>query len=392
MPSASQPFSKRADASVRRPEPARGAAHRPRLEPGHLQQHVRGGRADLARGPAHDPGDADRLLLGVADQQVIGREGPLDVVEGDQLLALAGPADHEAAARDQIEVVGVVRLAELEHHVVRDVDQRVDGPHAQGEEAPLHPAGRRSDRHVAEHPGTEAPAEVGVVDLHRDRLGGRGAGRGDLGRREREGKVERGSQVAGEPGDRHGVGPVGVDLEVPEHVGDDAEGVGERGARVGRDVEDADAGVVVAQAQLAAGAEHAVGELAADLAAADLHTSRHARAHRGERHEVAHRHVERTADDLDRTVTRVHVDQLHLVGVGVLAQGLDPPDHDAVPLGAEVGDRLDRGTEAVEGVADQDGVVGEGRELLEPGEERLHQNWLRKRTSVDMTSRMSDTP
>ena len=374
------------------PEAARGAADRPRLEPGHLEQHVRRGRADLTRRAAHDPGDADRLALGVADEQVVGRARALDIVEGHQALALLRPPDHQPTARHEVQVVRVVGLAELEHHVVRDVDERVDRPHPEREQAALHPVGRRADRDVAQHPGAEPSAQIGVGDLDRDRIGGRRPRGCDLRRRQRERQIERGRRVASQAGDRHRVRTIRVDLEVPEDVVHDTEGVGEGGSRVGGDVEDADAGVVVAQTELAAGAEHAVGELAADLAATDLHASRHGRAHGGERHQVAHGHVERTADDLDRTVTRVHVDQLHLVRVGVLAQGLDPPDHDAVPLGAEVGDRLDRGAEAVEGVADQVRVVGEGRELLEPGEERLHQNWLRKRMSVDMTSRMSDTP
>ena len=50
--------------------------------------------------------------------------------------------------------------------------------------------------------------------------------------------------------------------------------------------------------ELARRAEHAVRPLAPQLAALDLHAVRHHRAERGQRHEVADRHVERAAADL----------------------------------------------------------------------------------------------
>ena len=52
---------------------------------------------------------------------------------------------------------------------------------------------------------------------------------------------------------------------------------------------------VVAEAELAARAEHAVRPLAAHLAPADLQAVGHRRAEGGQRHEVADRHVERAA-------------------------------------------------------------------------------------------------
>jgi hypothetical protein len=41
--------------------------------------------------PAHDAGDAERGVAAVGDEQVLGIELPLDVVEGGQRLPRSGP-------------------------------------------------------------------------------------------------------------------------------------------------------------------------------------------------------------------------------------------------------------------------------------------------------------
>jgi hypothetical protein len=186
---------------------------------------------------------------------------------------------------------------------------------------------------------------------------------------------------------------------VVEDVGGDAEGLGDRGAE-GRAVatggrDDEDAAVVVAEAELPARAQHAVGPLAAHLAPGDLHPSGHDRAEGREGDQVALGHVEGTAGDLQGlAVAGVDIDQLDLVGVGVRAQGQHLRHDDAVEALADALDRLDRHAEVAHDVAEGDGVVvGEGRELPQPGEEDLHAgNCSRKRTSPVNISRMSSTP
>ena len=54
-----------------------------RLEPGGLERDHGGGVADLGVLPAHDAGEADGPVGGVADQEVVGGERALDVVERD---------------------------------------------------------------------------------------------------------------------------------------------------------------------------------------------------------------------------------------------------------------------------------------------------------------------
>ena len=64
-------------------------------------------------------------------------------------LALARPAHDERPAGHAREVEGVARLAQLEHHVVREVDDVVDRAHAHELEPVAQPRRRGADRHVA---------------------------------------------------------------------------------------------------------------------------------------------------------------------------------------------------------------------------------------------------
>ena len=63
-------------------------------------------------------------------------------------------ADPEPVAAERRQVVGVVRLAELEHHVVADVDDVVDRAHAGCGEPLGHPRRRRSDDDAGRAPST----------------------------------------------------------------------------------------------------------------------------------------------------------------------------------------------------------------------------------------------
>jgi hypothetical protein len=131
--------------------------------------------------------------------------------------------------------------------------------------------------------------------------------------------------------------------------------------------------VVGAQADLTGRAEHAVGPLAAHLAAADLHAARHGRADRGQRDQVAGLHVERPAGDLQRlAVTPVDVDEVDLVGVGVGPGGEHPGDDDAAEALAQHVERLDGQPEVGQALAQVGRVALDRREVTEPGEKDLH--------------------
>ena len=104
---------------------------------------------------AEDAGD-DQGALGVGDDQVVGAQGAVDAVEGDDVLAGAGAARDQPAAADLGGVEGVQRLAHGQHHVVGDVDHVVDGAHAGVREARLEPGRRLAHRDAADDAGAVA--------------------------------------------------------------------------------------------------------------------------------------------------------------------------------------------------------------------------------------------
>ena len=344
-----------------------------RMEPGHLQQHVGGGVVDLAGRAAHDPGQADRHVVAAADEQVVRREAPLDVVEGGERLVLAGRAHPEPGAGDLGEVVRVVRLPELEHDVVRHVDDVADRSHPEQREASGQLGITRPDRDVTDDASLEGPAAVGVEDLdgHRADAVTRSDGRRRV--RQHEGQPEASGQVAGDARDRHGIGPVGVDLEVVEDVRLDAHGLGEGRAGLQMRGEEQDPVVIAAEPQLVRGAQHPVRPDAGHLAPADLHAVRHHGADGGERDEVAGLHVERTAADLQGlAVARVHDDLVDLVGP-LDGPGLEHPgDDDAVQPLADPLELFDGHAEVAHLLPERDRVPLERSKVTQPREQDLH--------------------
>ncbi len=122
---------------------------------------------DLGVEAAHDAADADRDVVGVADQQIARGERAVLAVEGHQVLAVGRQADAEPTTAERVEVVGVVRLVQLEHHVVADVDDVADRAHPGGGEPALHPLGRLADLDAGDHRRRETGATVAVDELDR---------------------------------------------------------------------------------------------------------------------------------------------------------------------------------------------------------------------------------
>ena len=342
--------------------------------PGQLQEHVGGRGADLGRCSTHHPGDAHRSAGAVCDHAVAGAERAGDPVQGLDRFAVAPVAHHQLAVRHLGQVVGVAGLAELQHDVVGHVDHRRDRPHAGSDQALGHPPrrlGRRVD--ARQHPGDEAPAQVDVIDAHRRQLGRIGARRGHPRVGQGEGHPEVGGQVAGHPGHRQRVGAVGLHLQLDDHLGAQAERLAHRGAEGQVAAQVQDALVVVAEAQFLGRAEHAVGPFAAHLAAGDLHAVGHHRADRRQRHQDARLQVGGAAGDLQRLpVAGVDVDQADAVGVGVGPDVEHLGNDDALQVGANRLDRLDRQAQAAARLGDQRRVVGQVGELGHPGQNDSH--------------------
>ena len=222
---------------------------------------------------------------------------------------------------------------------------------------------------------------------------GRSSGAGRrvrLGDGEREAEV--GGELAGDADDAHRVGPVRGDREVEDRVVE-AEELADVGAGRGGRVEVEDAVVVVAEAELARRTEHAVGDLAADLAPLDGHPAGEGGAGGGERGEHAGVHVRGAAHDAGGAVAGVDVDEAEPVGVGVGDDVEDPRDGDAGELGAGGLDGFDLEADLVQGGDDLvDGPV-EGGEVPDPGQRgRARQYCSRKRMSLSTKVRISSMP
>ena len=125
-------------------------------------------------------------------------------------------------------------------------------------------------------------------------------GRGVAVVREAERHAQFCCQVTSNAGHRHGVGAVGIDFEVPQYVFGDTKRIvdGSTQCGIGLTGEQHDAITIFAQADLTCRAAHAVRHLAAHLALRNLHAVGHGGADRGERNQVADRHVERAAAHL----------------------------------------------------------------------------------------------
>ena len=184
------------------------------VEAGGLEHHVGGVGDDLAVLAAHDARKAHGPGL-VGDDQVVGIELAHLAVQGGQLLALLRPADDDSAALHIAVVEGVHGLAVLQHDVVGDIHDVVDGTHAHGAQPLPHPLGGGGDLHVAYHPGGVPGHQVGRRGLHVQQLGEH-AGAAALHHRLVEGErgVVGGGHLPGQADDGQAVGPVGGDLKL----------------------------------------------------------------------------------------------------------------------------------------------------------------------------------
>jgi hypothetical protein len=146
------------------------------------------------------------------------------------------------------------------------------------------------------------------------------------------------------------VGPVGGYLRFEDGFGRDVGG--QRLARLA-EVEEHDPGFpLLRQEQLLGRAEHALGELAGDLAVPDQGPARHPCPGQRDRHQRTRDRVRRAGDDLPHlTAADVDlVDPERLVGarvVALLEDAADPDlgeveDHDRLDLGPRHGEQLGR--------------------------------------------------
>ncbi len=291
------------------------AGHGDGVEEGAFEEQVASLVADAAVLAAHHAGDGQGALV-VGNHQGVGAQGDFLAVEQDQLLALLGHA-HAHAAVDLGEIEGMHRLAQLDHHVVGDVDHGVDTADIGTAQALDHPQrGRPAQVDVADHATEVARAGLGSQQLnaaHFIDLRSNGADhyRLDLG------AVQR-ADFAGQAGEGQAVATVRGQADLDGGVIQLPGSRGYPGAdrRIRRQLHQA--GVLFADLQLLGRAEHAVGLDAAQLGLLDLEVARQFGADHGEGDLQARAHVGRAADDLEGLATVADLADAQLVGVRVL--------------------------------------------------------------------------
>ncbi len=138
----------------------------------------------------------------------------------ERLEPLPGPGapDDDPAVVDRGRIERVDRLAELDHHVVRGVDDVADRALTGGQQAHLDAIRGRPDVDVA-HPATdEARTEVAIDDLDREPLGRRAARLDDVAGWEPERPAGHRRDLAGQADDRQQVAAVGLDVDIEDGV------------------------------------------------------------------------------------------------------------------------------------------------------------------------------
>ena len=110
---------------------------------------------------AHHTGDADHPVVAVGDDPVAGGQAAMHAVEGGDCLAAAGPAHPYPGTAHPAQVKRMAGLAQLEHHVVGDVDDAVDGTLAQRDQPLAIHAGDGPEGVLRSTRPTKRPHSVG---------------------------------------------------------------------------------------------------------------------------------------------------------------------------------------------------------------------------------------
>ncbi|ABA47491.1 hypothetical protein BURPS1710b_1895 [Burkholderia pseudomallei 1710b] len=243
------------------------------------------------------------------------------VQELERLAALA-PA-HVDAAVDLVEIEYVRRAAQLEHHVVRDVDERRHAALARALEALDHPVRRlRARVHAANHAAGEAAAQIGRGNFNGQRLGQFGQDGANVGRGERRTGNRGGLARDAEHGQAIGLVRRQLDFEDRVVEVQRLPDVLAHGRAFGQDHQ---AAVVFGKLQFARRAEHPLALDAAQLRQLDregraaFFGGRQLRADERDRHLDARRDIRRAADDLQRRAgAGVDLANVELVGIRML--------------------------------------------------------------------------
>ena len=296
------------------------------IEESAFEEDVTGGRGvDAAVLAPHHAGNRQGAGV-VGNHQGIATQGDFLAVEQHQLLAFFSHA-HADAAIDLREIESVQRLAQLDHHVVGDVDGGVDAAHVGTTQALDHPQrGRLRKVDVTDHTAQVTRAGCRRQDFNRTDFVVHGrhsryyrAGdRSGIQRADFTGQTGQGQAVATVRGQ--------VDLDagiVQAQV--DTNVFADR--RIGRQLHQAV--IAFTDLQLGLRAEHAVGLDAPQLGLLDLEVAGQFGTDHRERDLQARAHIRRAADHLEGLRTIADLAHTQLVGIRVLFGAEDFTDDHA---------------------------------------------------------------
>ncbi len=354
------------------PELAAGLGDVERAPQRGFDQHVGGRLRDARCLAAHDAGEGfHALLVGDHADRVVERVEP--AVERDQALAVAR-APHREIAVHLGGVEHVQRPRPVEGHEVGDVDERVDRAQPDRGQPPLQPFRGGAVLDAAHEPQPECGTQRrrrSEVERHLDRARELAVDRLDRGVLELA--HVGGGEIAGDAAHARAIGAIGRQVDL-DH------GIVEPGPlrvvfsdrRVGGQVDDAL--VIVGEAELELGDQHAAALDTADLADAERHVlARDVGAGRHEHARHARARIGCAADDLHR-LAGAGVDHAHPqpIRIGMLLGGDHTRDGERRQYLAAIGDALDLEPDHGELVDDLvERLVGLEM-LLEPGQREFH--------------------
>jgi len=244
-----------------------GAANADEVEAGRLQQDVPRLVADLGVRAAHDAGEGNGAAH-IGNDQIVPGQLPLLPVQSHEDFAGTGRPyrdDRCPALRtlnQQIEIEGMQRLAPLQHDVVGEIDNIVDGPHAGIGEPPLHPAGGRTDFDPLDQRGGVPGRQLGILNQHADLASDHFALLETACVRQLERLSRDRRHLAGHADHGQAASQVRCHLQLQNDIPHE---VGQRHADRCIVLQDDDALVLVGNAQFLEGADHGIGRDAANL-------------------------------------------------------------------------------------------------------------------------------
>ena len=305
-----------------------------------FKDHGGGVILDFGIFTAHDACQTDGLVL-IGNDQHAGLQITDIAVQSGQGFAFHGFPDHDLAGTDIAVVKCVHGLAILQHDIVGDIHNVVDGTDAVGSQTLTHPLGGRTDLDIGNHPCGVAVAQLLGGNFHIQLLeDGVGIAAVDHRLVVLHGQIESSSSFPGQTDDGEAVGTVVGDFKVNHGVivADHQIDVFTDGAVLIIQNPDAvleDAGqIVFGQTQFFVAAEHAVGLFASQLALGDVNAAGQPGIVQGSGNQIALMDVLGTSDDLNGLfLAHIHLADKHMVRVGMGNDADDLADNHVFDLG-----------------------------------------------------------